>query len=192
VAATRKLTIPTLVESKSASLTTGARPVGIFDVSSRLHRNLGFEWRPIQKSSLLNTLCKNLKSCRTFVKQAIKANLVSLEDLVTLFYDHVPAPGVNENGSQTTFTPHWTALIDPRVGDVYLQTPSSVEEFTRQSLTGLLDICEAIECKTVYASVKKGTEDMKSIMRAFMCAGFQVVPPSIKQMDGYVFLAYEL
>lgn len=189
--ATLRLTIPTRAENKFVFSTMGEKPGGIFDVSTRLHRSLGFEWRPIQKSSLLNTLCKHLKSCRTFLKHAIKANVVSLDDLVTMFYDHVPAPGT-EGQNTGAFNPHWTVLINPKTNEAYIQAPNNIEEFNRQSLTGLLDICEEIGCSTVYASVRKDKEDMKNIVRAFMSAGFQIVPPTVKQMDGHLFLGYEL
>jgi len=188
--AIQRHTIPTLVESKYAFSTTDGKQGGIFDVSNRLHRNLGFEWRPIQKSSLLTTLCKHLKSCRTFIKHAVKANLVSLEELVTMFYDHVPSPCA-DNDAQT-FTPHWTALIDQQTGEVYVQTPNSMQKFTRESLIGLLDICEAIDCKKIYAIIEKDSAELKTILRAFSVAGFQVVPPTNKQMEGYVFLEYAI
>lgn len=180
-----KPTIPIPVESKFASLTTERRPGGIFDVSSRLHRNLGFEWRPIQKSSMLNALCKHMKGCRSFLKAAVKFGIVSKDDLVTLFYDHIPFSESAQNSN-----PHFAVLIVPSSGEAFIQAPS-VELFSQNSLTNLLDILEELECTKVYATIKKG-DDMKNIMRQFIGSGFQMVAPSIKQMDGYAFLGYEL
>lgn len=182
-----RLTIPALVESNFALCTEGKGRGGMGDVSSTLHRDLGFEWRPIQKSSLLSTLCKNMKKCRTFVKHAVKANLVSPDDLVTLFYDHVPL-----NTTASSFSPHWTALISPTNEEAFIQIPASEKECTRQSLTGLLDVCEAIGCKLVYVAVKKSCEEYKEFIQDFVSAGFQLVPAHKLQMEGYSFLGYYL
>jgi hypothetical protein len=132
-----------------------------------------------------------MKKCRTFVKQAVKANLVSLDDLVTLFYDHVPLQ--RETGlSSQAFVPHWTALISPNSSEAYIQTPASIKHLTKESLTGLLDICEEVGCNTVYVAIKKGSEESMDFVRSFMSIGFQLVPPTVKHMDGYMFLGYEL
>lgn len=186
--ATLKHIIPALVESRYASCTVVRKRSGIFDVSSKLHRDLGFEWRPIQKSSLLNTLCKNMKKCRTFVKNAIKSDLVSSDDLVTLFYDHVPL--TNENAP--TFTPHWTALISPNQEEAFIQLPDSLSETTKESLSSLLDICAALECQTAYIAIKKSCEEIQPFLQAFVGIGFQLVSPKVKSMDGYLLLGYEL
>lgn len=159
------------------------------DVSSKLHRELGFEWRPIQKSSLLNTLCKNMKKCRTFVKSAIKANLVTPDDLVTLFYDHVP---LNTN-APSAFMPHLTAVISPNTQEVFIQTPTCIEELTKQSISGLLDICAEIGCNVAYMAIKNTScEETKKFVQYFMSIGFQLVPPQKANMEGYLFMGFEL
>lgn len=159
-----------------------------FDVQFKLNQ-LGWFWRPIQKSSLLTSLGKNMKKSRSFIKQAAKADLVNLNDLVTVFYDHVPT----NTGEATTapFMPHWTCLVAPETGEAFIQAPQYCNEFTQESLGGLLDILEELECTHVYAAVQKGSEDMMNVIRQFMSVGFRMVPPTIKNMPGYVLLGYE-
>lgn len=176
--------------NKFALCITGIRIRGIFDISSKLNKNKGFEWRPIQKSSLLSCLGKNMKKCRSFIQHATKAELVNLNDLVTLFYDHVPL--TSESNGAPSFIPHWTCLISPEDGEAFIQTPQFCSQFTHESLTGLLDILEELGCANVFAAVKKGSEDMMGMIRLFMGVGFQMVPPTVKHMEGYVFLGFNL
>lgn len=82
-------------------------------------------------------------------------------------------------------------MISPSSGEAYIQAPASAEHFSQKGLANLLDILEELECTTVFATVKKG-DDMKNVIRHFTFSGFQMVSPSVKQMEGYTFLGYDL
>lgn len=98
----------------------------------------------------------------------------------------------------------WTAVIATTLSKqtnqvtksvMVLKAPDAVQAFTKESLINILDIAETIGCEKVVVAINKGmlpaTEKVQ-ILKAFMYVGFEMVHPSVMNVDNHILLGYDL
>jgi|SRR5690606_40691143 len=122
---------------------------GIFGVLQRLNY-IGFSFSGVRG---YNNDCID----KEFLTHAQESNLISPISSIALTYDTC------QFIDKKLYVESFSAIITPETQELLIQSPPSVEYFTKENLINLLDFAEELGCTTCFVAIKK-SEEMSKIL----------------------------
>jgi hypothetical protein len=83
---------------------------------------------------------------------------------------------------------HWTGIFNEK--EMILYPPSNMEHLKKESIVNLMDIADELQCENVFVYLERDNEHAKEFARAFIYAGFEMIHPSVKQLESNRWLVF--